>query len=587
MSPIKPIQNFVNRIINIGVRDDDTINKTRRIRTLNILILVLGLVPFYYIFYYASLGVEQLVLTEVFTTLTVLAAFVLVYKRRIYAAIIYTHYLNLSWLFFYSTSLGPEAGLSLFYLIGAFIPLFIYDLKTERLGVTFGFILLGVYGILDFYVEFKPFGEYLVDLETRKFLFLSYLPSTILLSLSTSYLILRANTELIDKLTSLNEEHLQAVQDAKKASEAKSEFLASFSHEIRTPLNAIVGISDLLQLDLKGTPQEKFVDNLSLSSYNLLSLLDEVLDFSKIEANKVTVSEEEFELQSYLDTFSSNATTLAAKHELLFRYDALDLPEHVKGEKGKLNQCLSIFLNNAIKYTDQGEIALSVTTVRQNEGAATVAFQLSDTGIGIANNDLKQIFDRFQRAVPEAHADTKKGGTGLGLSIAKQLADLMGWRIEVESKLNSGSKFTLFAEFKIVQPGSDTPNKTSQSPITGVKVLIAEDDEVNTFIMKSYCDRLGYESLLVENGQEAIDALASQSFDIVFLDMQMPILSGPEALEQIRSNFPNIPIVMCSANILNKAIKEAMELGADEYATKPVQFEQFQKIVETHLAKTV
>jgi|GEM_PF-2471163 len=704
------VPEFLFPIIDLGLDQSSELNLIRRVRTLNVLILVLGVIPIYYIIFYYKLGVFELAIAEVCTSITTLAAFFFIWKRKFYWAIMYTHYTNISWMFFYSTSIGPEAGLSLFYLLASFIPLFVYDTRRERTGLIVGFVLLAIYSYLDFYVEFKPYGDYLIDLPTRKMLFLSYLPTNILIALYSSFLIVKTNQRLFEKLTSLNDRDVMAVssghigmwryivenhqfefsdqahvisgvtrqelpflatnwkrlvvvedrhifislmkqlaansirdrqhaefrikgsdgkvktikssfqviqhesgnrvhsvlgsilditrekerekelvnalEKAKEASLAKSNFLASISHEIRTPLNAIIGITDILQNDLKGSAQEELVENLSLSSVNLLQLLDEVLDFSKIEADKIVVQEERFEPGVFFWAFEKTVQSLVQNEKLMYTQSVHQLPSVLYGDKRKLHQCLLIFVSNALKYTIEGEVRLEVNAVDIGEGKLRLTCRVSDTGIGIKKEELEHIFERFRRAVPIEHASSSMGGTGLGLAIADRLTQLLGWEIDVESEEGKGSVFALHAEFYI-------PDKTGskQSVLSrkedfdnhAVRMLIAEDDETNVFVMKAYCDRLNYQVEFVSSGDQVLKALEEKTFDVVLLDVQMPVLSGIETLKIIRERFLELPVLMCSANILVDVIEEAKKLGSDDYITKPVQFNDFRKIIEKHV----
>ncbi len=378
-----------------------------------------------------------------------------------------------------------------------------------------------------------------------------------------------------DELESNVEQLEEAKEELVKTSRAKTDFLATMSHEIRTPMNAILGMSHLLKEDNPREDQLESINILDFSGKTLLALIDDILDFSKIDAGKIEFEETNFELKKLVSTISETFKITAnnKKVELITEIGE-KLPKYLTGDPARLTQILNNLVSNALKFTEKGWVKVLVQLLGETEKHARVRFQVIDTGIGIEEDRLGSVFESFT----QASTKTKRlfGGTGLGLTISKQLVELQGGTISVESKLGKGSTFTVILEFA----------KTSRKEVSdagiveeeggnlqGIKVLVAEDNLINQKVIQSFLSRWNVEAKMVENGVEAIKELTANKFDILLMDLEMPEMDGFEAAAAIRkldkSAKRNIPIVALTAAALDEVKEKVFAVGMTDYVTKP------------------
>ncbi|BDQ34220.1 PAS domain S-box protein [Pseudodesulfovibrio portus] len=390
------------------------------------------------------------------------------------------------------------------------------------------------------------------------------------------------------------EDLLRAREDAEAANRTKSEFLAAMSHEIRTPMNAIVGMTDItLQTDLTDD-QRDYLRTVQDSAKHLLSIINDILDLSKIEAQKLELDHSDFDLPFHVETTIKGLDLQARQKdlELVLHIDE-SIPRCVSGDTLSLRQVLVNLVGNAIKFTHRGRIEVRLTPAppetapepASDEGADRigVTFEVEDTGIGIPQEFLDSIFQSFSQTTRAF------GGTGLGLAICKQLIGLMGGDIEVQSTVGKGSVFSFTVWF---DPGVSCPIPATDSrglpeaPSRPVRVLVAEDNDVNVMVTTLKLEDLGYTYAVAGTGLEVLDLLKREPFDIILMDIEMPVLDGISTTKAIRSAVPGgpianpaIPIVGVTAHALKEFREKSLDAGMNDYVSKPVDFHELSIII--------
>ena len=386
-------------------------------------------------------------------------------------------------------------------------------------------------------------------------------------------------------------EALAAKEDAEAANIAKSQFLANMSHEIRTPLNAVLGMADFLYENSLHDDKRRSVEVMKQSATLLLSIINDILDFSKIESGKLPLSPQHFDCQEMLrDSFE--LLQLEAKSKGL-RYKLninSELPDTLVGDSVRISQILVNLLGNAVKFTAQGEVALSVNCRPTISGKIRLYCEVSDTGIGIAQDKLHDIFNAFSQA--DSSMTRIYRGTGLGLAIAKQLVQLMGGQIGVNSQPGIGSCFWFWVDLKKALSTVKSTN-TNTNYRFKAKILVAEDYPANQLVVQRFLEDLGCTVHLANNGFEALKALKKQMFDLIFMDCQMPFMDGYQATEEIRQNElasnpdKRIPIIALTAHALTEDEAKCKAAGMDGWVTKPFTRQDLSKVLQLWLPKNL
>ncbi|MEO5571149.1 MAG: ATP-binding protein [Bacteroidia bacterium] len=384
-----------------------------------------------------------------------------------------------------------------------------------------------------------------------------------------------------------DEEQLrEAKEKAEHLSRARQEFLSVMSHEMRTPLNAVVGISYLLAEGELTPEQEENISILQFSAQNLLSLINNILDFSKIESGMLQLEQIDFNfnelLSRMMDSFSHNAQEKQLKLNL---QTAMDIPEILNGDPARLTQVLTNLLHNAIKFTEHGEVRLGVKTLSQDDEKIIIQFEISDTGIGIESDRLHEIFNSYTQAKPSI--TRQFGGSGLGLTICKKLIHIMGGEILVKSELNKGSVFSFHLEFLLATKGAQklvSQRYERNFDLKGVKVLLVEDNVTNQTLAKKFITRWGAMVDTAENGLVAVKKVNETPYDLVLMDLQMPVMDGYKANRIIRDlgyTSEKLPVIALSAYMLDEVKTKIRAAGMDDYLSKPIDpHELYRKIVK-------
>ena len=370
---------------------------------------------------------------------------------------------------------------------------------------------------------------------------------------------------------------LEAKEVAELAANEKSSFLAKMSHEIRTPLNAVIGFLDFLDESLLDEVQKKYTHNALLASNHLLEILTDILDYSRLNSDKFTLQIEPFHLHSVVEQVE-NLLALSAQQkrlELLIEYDP-ELPKVVLGDVTRLTQIIANLLSNGIKYTEAGQVKLSLSCINQSTEQLSVLVEVSDTGIGIAPHLYDAILDPFTQ-VDNTHSRSIDG-VGLGLNISLLLLKMMGSELQFESKLNQGSRFYFTLQMEVASQEKlllmeQGRKQTASYRFPTLKALIAEDNELNREMIKVMFERLQIEFEMVENGRLLYEACLShsQEFDFLLVDIQMPIMNGTEAVAMIRSleGYEDLPIIAATANVTEEDRQAALQAGMNDILIKP------------------
>ena len=401
-------------------------------------------------------------------------------------------------------------------------------------------------------------------------------------------------TQVNDELRQAQDIAAEALQSAERASKAKTDFLANMSHDIRTPMNAIIGITTLMKNELH-QPEKlaEHLDKLENSGQLLLGIINDILDMSRIESGKTTLNVEKMNLPQQISQLDSIIRQQAGQRRQTFTVNTHLQHENVLADPNRLNRVLMNILSNAVKYTPTGgHIRFEVDELPRNEHYARYRFVVQDDGIGMSKAYQKTLFDPFTRE--ERSGTNKVQGTGLGMAITKNIVDLMGGSINVESTTGKGTRFEVVLEFLVDAEADTVPEaqmlpeeEEETSPLSGMKFLCAEDNAINAEILEMLLKANGASCTICSNGQEIVDAFASVKpgeYDMILMDVQMPVMDGLEATRRIRSGENplgrTIPILAMTANAFLEDMQKSREAGMDEHLSKPVDIAALEQTVK-------
>ena len=400
-------------------------------------------------------------------------------------------------------------------------------------------------------------------------------------------------TQVNDELRQAQDIAAEALQSAERASKAKTDFLANMSHDIRTPMNAIIGITTLMKNELH-QPEKlaEHLDKLENSGQLLLGIINDILDMSRIESGKTTLNVEKTNLPQQISQLDSIIRQQAGQRRQTFTVNTHLQHENVLADPNRLNQVLMNILSNAVKYTPTGgHIRFEVDELPRNEHYARYRFVVQDDGIGMSEAYQKTLFDPFTRE--ERSGTNKVQGTGLGMAITKNIVDLMGGSINVESTTGKGTRFEVVLEFPVDAEADTVPEaqmlpeeEEETSPLSGMKFLCAEDNAINAEILEMLLEANGASCTICSNGQEIVDAFASVKpgeYDMILMDVQMPVMDGLEATRIRSGENPLgriIPILAMTANAFLEDMQKSREAGMDEHLSKPVDIAALEQTVK-------
>lgn len=387
-----------------------------------------------------------------------------------------------------------------------------------------------------------------------------------------------------------------AKSDAEKATAAKSQFLSNMSHEIRTPLNAIVGLIDLTEDYTVPAKVKEYLTSIKFAADNLLYIVNDILDFSKIEAGKIELVDSDFSLRRQITELVKAAKFRADEKLLKIHFEIDDaIPEYISSDPIRLNQILMNLLNNAVKFTREGEVKITCNLSFIKDNSYFIEFKVADTGIGIPESKLENIFESFTQVSEDTRI--RYGGTGLGLAICKKLVEHFGGEITVTSEEGKGSEFKFVIPVKKGKSQLEMSTleiKPSEITLKNLSILLVEDNKINQFVGKQILEKLQAKVDIAENGEIAIEKLKNNSFDLVLMDLQMPVMNGYKATQVIRENKhgelnSNIPIIALTADAFPETRINVLSHGMDDFIPKPVdkktlieKISRFAKSLELH-----
>jgi len=372
---------------------------------------------------------------------------------------------------------------------------------------------------------------------------------------------------------------------AEDATVAKSNFLANMSHEIRTPLNGIIGTAQLLSLSELTPEQRELLQTLQSSSNLLINIISDILDLSKIEADKLTLQPKPTNIRNCIKTvieISAPGISVPGKNIKLTSNVDKKLAEYLRMDESRVQQILVNLIGNAIKFTDEGSVSVNVSAKELTSDTQEVTFSIKDTGIGISDEALSQLFKPFTQV--NTTALRKYGGTGLGLSICKKLVELMNGKIWAESKENEGSVFSFSLPLKVIRVDVPVAEENTRQAIyqyRPLNILLAEDNKMNQLIATKTFNKIGHNIDIADNGRIAIEMFEHKTYDLIFMDIQMPEMDGLQAASYLLSKYPGScpPIIAMTANVLSEDEEKCRIAGMRDFISKPFTIERLEYIV--------
>lgn len=406
--------------------------------------------------------------------------------------------------------------------------------------------------------------------------------------------------KMIEKLSSMNQKLVNEVNERKTAQEnlehtndelqkalkVKSDFLSTMSHEIRTPLNIIIGYSQVLEQAKLETQEIAHFNSIKLAADSLLRIIDQILEYSKLDSQDIQLEKNNFRIKDLLEKIPHYFDTEINDKRIKYKLEIdQNVPSCLYGDEKKLHTILYNLIGNAFKFTPSGEVIAQVSFVKKEWGVTFIRFCISDTGIGMSKEEISSIFERFRQV--QSTISRNYGGVGLGLAISKKLTELMDGEIEVKSCKGIGSSF--YFTIPLQQINYETIDSTNSSsfntnlPLSNVKVLLAEDDPFNQTLAITILKDLGCKTQIATNGEEAYEMAKINTYDIILMDLHMPVMNGFDASKQIQMEGIKTPILGFSADVLSETQQKVMGIGMDGFITKPFTIDDLVKTIKRHL----